>query len=235
MVYAAILAGGSGSRMKSDTPKQYMLIDKKPIFIYSIEAFASHPGVDRILLAVHENYYEHAKKQVKKYCPKISLSIILGGESRLDTLKNIIYHLELTNNIEPDTVLISHDAARPFIDSKIIYKNIEAALKHGACNTVIPATDTIIESKDGEFISASPLRKHLFQVQTPQSFLAEELLRHTKSLTEYEEKDLTDACSIFTLRNKPVKLVEGRPENIKITYPQDLIFAEKYAQKLRKN
>jgi 2-C-methyl-D-erythritol 4-phosphate cytidylyltransferase len=220
--------------MQSDLPKQYLLINKKPIFIYSVEAFAAHPGVDSILLAVNDRYYDYAKKLLDKYCPKVSLTLINGGEDRLATLKNILRHLRLKNAVAEDTILITHDAVRPFLDSRIITENIAAAERYGACDTVVPATDTIVASDDGEFINACPPRDTIFHGQTPQTFQAQKLFILTESLTETESKTVTDACSIFTLRGQPVKLVRGRPENIKITYPQDMIFAEKYAQTLKK-
>lgn len=234
MVYAAILAGGCGSRMESDLPKQYLLINKKPIFIYSIEAFAAHPGVDSILVAVSDSYYDYAKKLIDKHCPRVPLTLITGGADRLGTLKNILRHLKLKNAVGEDTILITHDAVRPFIDSRIITENIAAAEQYGACSTVLSATDTIIESRDGEFVTAAPPRDTLFQVQTPQSFQAQNLFIFTESLTEEESKRITDACSIFSLRGQRVRLVRGKPENIKITYPQDMVFAEKYAQSLKK-
>ena len=125
-----------------------------------------------------------------------------------------------------ETILLTHDAARPFIDSRIINDNIAAAREAGACNTVIPATDTILESLDGEYISFVPNRDRLYHVQTPQSFRAKKLYELTLSLSDAERGQITDACSIFTLRGEPVKLVRGKAENIKITWPQDIFFAE---------
>lgn len=234
MVYAAILAGGSGSRMHSDLPKQYLQIKKKPIIIYSIEAFASNPRIDGIIAAVSHDYYDYARELITKHCPRTPVTLITGGESRVGTLKNILNHLHLNNLINEKTILLTHDAARPFVDSRIINENITAAAAVGACNTIMPATDTIIESLDGEYITRVPSRDRLYSVQTPQSFNAKKLYELTMSLNHEESASVTDACSIFVLRNEPVKLVRGKSENIKITYPSDLAIAEKFAAKLKK-
>ena len=121
---------------------------------------------------------------------------------------------------------MTHDAVRPFVSLRIIEENVAAAREHGACDTVIPATDTIVESLDGTTISAIPNRSALYQGQTPQSFNMAELKRTLESLTEEERAILTDACKAFVLRGKPVALVRGDVENMKITYPQDLRIAE---------
>ena len=101
-------------------------------------------------------------------------------------------------------------------------ENIDAAKKYGACDTVVPATDTIVESKDGEVISQIPNRATLFQGQTPQSFNAKKLKALYEGLTDEEKDILTDACKIFAMKGEKVYLVEGEVSNMKITYPFDL-------------
>ena len=227
MVYAAILAGGSGSRMDSSLPKQYLKIKEKPILFYSVEAFAANNRIDGILVAVSRDYYEYAGKLISEYCPQTPVTLVAGGEDRLSTLKNILNHLKQNNMLGGDTILLTHDAVRPFIDQRIINDNIDAAIKYGACNTVIPTVDTILLSEDGEFISSVLPRKSLYNVQTPQTFNAQKLYELVFSLSEEERASLTDACSVFIMRGERVRLVEGRPENIKITYPSDILLAEK--------
>ena len=104
--------------------------------------------------------------------------------------------------------------------------NIEAAVKVGACDTVIPATDTIVESLDGEKISGIPDRSKVYQGQTPQSFRAKRLKELYSSLTDEEKAILTDAAKIYLLKGEAVHLVRGEVFNIKITYPYDLTVAE---------
>ena len=125
-----------------------------------------------------------------------------------------------------DTIIVTHDSVRPFVTYRIIEENIKFARNFGACDTVIPASDTIVESRDGSFISNIPEREKMFQGQTPQSFKAKHLRKIYQSLTDAERAILTDACKIYVLKNEPVYLVEGEVSNIKITYPHDLRVAE---------
>ena len=108
---------------------------------------------------------------------------------------------------------------------RIIADNLEAARTYGACDTVIRATDTIVESVDAATISSIPNRRDLYQGQTPQSFNLLKLKRLMGSLSEDEKELLTDACKVFVLRGEKVSLVMGEPDNIKITYPQDMRLA----------
>ena len=139
---------------------------------------------------------------------------------------NAVQYIEDAGCLTEDTIIVTHDSVRPFVTYRIIEENIRYAKECGACDTVIPASDTIVESRDGSFISNIPERKMMYQGQTPQSFKAKKLREIYKSLTEEERGILTDACKIYVLKNEPVHLVEGDVSNIKITYPHDLRVAE---------
>ena len=139
---------------------------------------------------------------------------------------NSIKYIEDNFTLDDDTIIVTHDAVRPFVTHRIIMDNIEAASTVGACDTVIPATDTIVESLDGEKISSIPDRSKVYQGQTPQSFKAKRLKELYDSLTGEEKAILTDAAKICLLKGEPVHLVRGEVFNIKITYPYDLTVAE---------
>ena len=112
-----------------------------------------------------------------------------------------------------------------FVQKLYGLSNIEAAKKYGACDTVIPATDTIVESINAKTIESIPVRDYYYQGQTPQSFNIKKLFNLITSLTEEESNILTDACKIFILKDEDVHLVDGEVTNIKITYPYDLKLA----------
>ena len=139
---------------------------------------------------------------------------------------NSIAYIEEKYGLDDDTLIVTHDSVRPFLTYRIIEENIKYGLQYGACDTVIPATDTIVNSEDGKVITSVPDRSKMYQGQTPQSFNMAGLKRTLESLTEEERAILTDACKAFVLRGKPVALVRGDVENMKITYPQDLRIAE---------
>ena len=224
MVFAAIFAGGKGSRMgNSDTPKQYLELGSKPIIIHTIEKFFVNDRIDEIIVLCPKPWVAHTKDLVKKYLPSgKKITVVEGGATRNGTLENAIAYIEANCEVDDDTIIVTHDAVRPFLTHRIISENVDAAIKYGACDTVIPATDTIVESEDGKFISSIPNRSKMYQGQTPQSFKLKELRAVIDSLTEDEKAILTDACKIYTIKNKPVFMVEGEVFNIKITYPYDM-------------
>lgn len=224
MVFAAIFAGGIGSRMgNSDTPKQYLELGTKPVIIHTIEKFFVNDKIDEILVLCPKAWVAHTQALVEKHLPKgKKITVISGGATRNGTLEKAIEYIENNCEVTEDTVIVTHDAVRPFLTHRIIDENVEAAVKYGACDTVIPATDTIVESQDGKIISSIPDRSKMYQGQTPQSFRLKELERVLASLTEDEKAILTDACKIFSIKSKDVYMVEGEVFNIKITYPYDL-------------
>lgn len=228
MIFAAVFAGGVGSRMgNSDTPKQYLELGSKPIIIHTIEKFFINESIDEIIVLCPKPWVAHTRSLVAKFIPEgKKISVIQGGDSRNGTLENAIKFIEENYETDEDTVIVTHDAVRPFLTHRMIDENVDAALKYGACDTVIPATDTIVESENGSMISCIPDRKKMYQGQTPQSFRLKELERVLASLTEEEKAILTDACKIFSIKNKDVYMVNGEVFNIKITYPYDLKVAQ---------
>ena len=227
MIYAAILAGGIGSRMASEKPKQYINIGGKPIILHTIEKFCLCSEFEEILILCPKDWIEYTKGLIAKHIsPSDRIKVIEGGSTRNETIQNAISYIEASGNLDDDTVIVTHDAVRPFVTYRIIKDNIEAAVNYGACDTVVPATDTIVASEDGDVISAIPVRSKLYQGQTPQSFNALKLQKLYRSLTEDEKDILTDAAKIFVIKGEPVKLVKGETYNVKITYPYDLTVAE---------
>ena len=224
MVYAAVFAGGKGSRMGNiDTPKQFLELASKPVIIHTVEKFFVHPGIDEIIVLCPKPWVAITKDLIKKYLPEGKpVTVIEGGETRNGTLENAVEFIKTNRETDDNTIIVTHDAVRPFLTHRIIEENINAAIKYGACDTVIPATDTIVESEDGSLISSIPNRKLMYQGQTPQSFRLNELISVLSSLTDEEKNILTDACKIFTIKNNPVFMVEGEVFNIKITYPYDM-------------
>ncbi|MEE0902514.1 MAG: 2-C-methyl-D-erythritol 4-phosphate cytidylyltransferase [Methanobrevibacter sp.] len=227
MIFAAILAGGIGSRMGgTDTPKQFLDLGNKPVIIHTIEKFVINNKIDKIIVLTPQNFINHTNHLINEYIGETeNIVVIEGGETRNDTLINSINYIDEHFGIDDDSIIITHDSVRPFVTHRIIEDNIEAAKRYGACDTVVPATDTIVESINARTIESIPVRDYYYQGQTPQSFNIKKLFNLISSLTEEESNILTDACKIFTLKDEDVYLVEGEVTNIKITYPYDLKLA----------
>lgn len=224
MIYAVIAAGGIGSRMGNvEKPKQYITLKDKPIIAHTVEKFYVNDSFRKIIILCPEQWVNHTKSILKKHLPEDDRVVVLqGGSTRNETIMNAIKFIEETDGLDDDTIIVTHDAVRPFVSARIISENIEAALKYGATDTVVPATDTIVESQNGSVISNIPDRSKLYQGQTPQSFKAKLLKDLYYSLTEEEKDILTDACKIFSMKGHDVHLIDGEVHNIKITYPYDL-------------
>ena len=228
MVYAVILAGGVGSRMGGDKPKQYLTVKDKPIIIYTIEKFIAVPQFEKIIVLCPKQWVEHTKNLVKKHIApaKDSIAVIEGGDTRNETIMNAISYIEQEGKLDDDTIIVTHDSVRPFVTNRIIEENIEFAKQYGACDTVVPATDTIVEALDNTIISSIPDRSKMYQGQTPQSFNALKLKNIYAALTDEEKDILTDAAKIFVIKGEKVALVQGETYNMKITYPYDLRVAK---------
>lgn len=227
-VFAAILAGGIGTRMGNvEKPKQYLNISGKPIIIHTIEKFILNENMEAIIVLTPKQWVNHTKDLVKKHIPTVNnIFVIEGGADRNGTIMNAINFIETNYELNDDTVIVTHDSVRPFVSHRIIADNVKFALEFGACDTVIPATDTIVRSEGGEIITEIPDRSQMYQGQTPQSFKAKKLKDMYLGLSDEEKKILTDACKIMVLKGEKVYLVEGETSNMKITYPYDLKVAE---------
>ena len=226
MIFAVILAGGTGSRMGStDMPKQFLEIKGKPILNHTVEKFLPNPKFEKIIVLSPKAWLGHTREIIRKYTGKNDKIVVIeGGATRNETIMNAIAYIDEHYTLDDDTVIVTHDSVRPFLTHRIIEENIAAAQQYGACDTVIPATDTIVEG-NGTAITAIPDRRKMYQGQTPQSFKAK-LLRDAYDSLSAEEKDiLTDAAKILVMKGKEVRLVQGETFNIKITYPYDLKIA----------
>lgn len=224
MVYAEILAGGKGTRMgNTDLPKQFLMLGSKPIIIHTIEQFMLVDKIDKIIICCPKAWMTYMEDLLGKYLPnKSDIAIVEGGATRNETIMNGCKFIEKEYGLNDDDVIITHDAVRPFVTTKIINDNIEAMKSADATDTVVEAVDTIVESLDGDIINGIPDRNLMYQGQTPQTFKMKKLMKLYNSLTEDEKNIMTDACKIFVLKGNKVKMVRGEEFNMKITKLHDL-------------
>jgi len=230
MVYGAVLAGGIGKRMqRSDLPKQFLPLGEKSVIVHTTEQFVINPDIDKVFVLVPKDWISYAKNLFEKETPAAynsgKIEIISGGADRNSTLMAAIARIEESFGLNPDDIIVSHDAVRPFVTQRILNDNIEECKKYGAVDTVYTLADTPVVSDDGEFILEIPVRSKIFLGQTPQTFNIQLLKEIFASLTDEEKEILTDACKIFVIKNKKVKIVMGESYNMKITTPFDYSMA----------
>lgn len=229
MIFGAILAGGTGSRMHmADMPKQFLPLGDKPILLHTLEKFLTCSRFDKIYVGVHPDWIDYTNDLVEKHlsAKKDYISVVCGGANRNDTIFNIVGAIEKDFGVSDDNIIVTHDSVRPFVSLRVLEENIDAAIKYGAVDTVVPAIDTIVVSQDGKTISDIPQRDKMYQGQTPQSFRINLIKELYISLTQEEKKILTDACKICVVRDTPVYLVTGATTNLKITTPGDYKIAQ---------
>lgn len=218
MVYAIIAAGGIGSRFGADKPKQLTMLNGKSILWCTTKVFERVDRVSKIIVACPAEWLKECEKElegIEKVC------VTVGGKTRNETVMNAIDYIEENFGADEDTIVVTHDAVRPFVTDTMILESIDAAEKYGASVAAVAAVDTIIECKDG-FIEHIPDRRKMFQVQTPQTFKALKLKELYSNLSEEEKETLTDCSKIFVLSGEKVAVIPGDRENIKITYKLDV-------------
>ena len=228
MLYYMIMAGGIGSRMNSpELPKQYLKVDDEPIIIKTIRNFEDFGSFTAGVVCCPIDWIEYTKAMLLEYgISSDSITVISGGKNRNCSVKNGCRFLSENYNITENDVILTHDAVRPFINSRIIKDNVSAVNEFGAANTVMPVYDSIIRSTDSEYLNECVKRDDIYRVQTPQSFRLKELEFVINSLTDEELASYTDVASIFHNKGYNVRLVKGSDNNIKITTPFDLAVAQ---------
>jgi 2-C-methyl-D-erythritol 4-phosphate cytidylyltransferase len=228
MIYGVILAGGNGTRMgDAALPKQFALLRGKSVIAYSVEQFLSMDKLDAVVVVTASEWREYFSEISAKYfSDNQRLHITTGGATRNDSLLNACSYIRKNLSDDSADIVVTHDAARPFVTQQMIEDNLDAIQNCDAVCTAIPVTDTILQAADGSHITNIPDRREYYQAQTPQTFRLGEFLELYEGLSISMKSAFTDACGIFTIAGRNVVLVPGDASNIKITVPQDLVVAE---------
>lgn len=217
---ALIVAGGKGKRMGAKVSKQFIEIEEKPILYYTLLRFEKCKNIDSIVLVLPKEEIEFSRENiVERYSFKKVKRIVSGGKERQDSVYNGLRAIEHCN------VVLIHDGARPFVENRIIEEGIEWAEKYGAAACGVKPKDTIKVIDSCGFSDHTLNREELFCVQTPQCFRYDTILKAHEYIKD-KGLSVTDDTRAVELIGHKVFLYEGSYENIKITTPEDLVFAE---------
>ena len=223
-VCAVVPAGGTGTRMGGTVPKQFLELDGKPILYYTLKTLQDCGIISELILVVPEKEYDNACTDWLGK-PEIVTKVVVGGEKRQDSVYNGFCELS------PQTeIVLVHDGVRPFLSHQMIQESVDAAREYGAAITAIPVNDTIKKVDDSGLVSKTVDREGLWRVQTPQVFRYE-LLEEAFKKANSEKFYGTDEGTLIEHLGKPVKIVEGSEQNIKITRPEDLRLSEIFISK----
>lgn len=218
--YAVIVAGGSGKRMGTEIPKQFLLLKGKPVLFYTIEAFLKAFAEIKIILVLPEEHLELGKEIVDGYFDAKQIQITQGGETRFHSVSN---GLKL---IEEESIIFVHDGVRCLVSDELIHRCYQTAMETGSAIPVIDCKDSVrmITADGNEPVDRTKLKL----VQTPQTFHSKILL--PAFAIDYKER-FTDEANVVEAFGLKVTLVQGEDTNIKITNPVDLLIAENILEK----
>jgi len=221
--YAIIVAGGTGTRMGVDTPKQFLLLGGLPVMMHAILAFYRSDTSPQLIVVIHPALRDCWSALCETHRFTVPHTVVSGGYSRFESVKNGLTAIKSMDNEPTACTIAVHDAARPLIATHLVDKTYAQAALWGAAALAIPATDSVrIVSGNGSKNNAYP-RSGVYLMQTPQTFSGSILY------DAYEQGDsngFTDDASVVEKKGYPITLVDGDTRNIKVTFPQDLRIAE---------
>lgn len=229
---AIVLSAGFGKRMNSNIPKQYMDIDGKPLIYYTLKTF-EESFIDNIILVTGKGDISYCREEiVEKYSFAKVTDIVIGGKERYHSVYN-----GLKAARGADYVFI-HDGARPFLNNDALLRAYDCVSKTNACVLGVPVKDTIKVVDENLVIEATPNRKHLYSIQTPQTFAYELVMAAYEQLIQKENELLSkgvnitdDAMVVEYFSDTKVQVVMGDYQNIKVTTPEDLLIGKILLQK----
>lgn len=211
---AVIVAGGKGLRMQNAVPKQFLPLADKPVLYHTIAAFQrAIPGI-RIVLVLPQEHISYANMILQQFAGGIDVTIVTGGNTRYESVRNGL------QEAHADDVIFVHDGVRPLISSALIQRCLAATVVQGSAIPAVAVSDSIREVTENG--SRGVNREQLRAIQTPQTFKGSVLL---PAFEQPYQDSFTDEASVVEAYGDEVFLVEGEKTNIKITTPEDMIFA----------
>lgn len=213
--YAVIVAGGSGSRMNSNIPKQFLLIKNKPLLFYSIDVFLKAFADLEVILVLPDDHISKGQEIVDAYFNNSRISICPGGQTRFHSVQNGL------SLISEESIIFVHDGVRSLLSKDLVQRCYDVAKATGSAVPVVTSKDSVrLLTIDGHFALD---RNTVKLVQTPQAFHSKILLNAFK--IDYKDK-FTDEATVVEAFGIKVNLIEGEENNIKITTPGDMFIAE---------
>lgn len=218
---ALIIAGGIGARMNQDIPKQFINVFEKPVIVYTMEAFQTHPDIDAIEIVCLDGWHDVLRAYAKQFGIAKLENIVSGGKNGQDSIRNGLYDIALRYNSDEDIVLI-HDAIRPLVSQEIITDNIRVCRQYGNAITVVPCTAAMLKTYDFLSTTEQVPRDNLKITQTPQAFFLKNIIEaHQEAL----RKGITNSvasCTMYIELGRKLFMSKGSEKNLKITTVEDV-------------
>jgi len=221
-VIGIIFAGGSGARMGSGLPKQFIEVNGKPIIIHTLDIFEDHSRVDEIYISCKEEYIQKLKKMIKKFQIDKVKKVVAGGVTGQDSIYNALSAAAQENS--EDAIVLIHDGVRPCINGELIDDDIKSVEEKGSAITCTELFETPVISKGGKLVEEMPSRDQFYTAQAPQCFKLGEVMEAHKIVRKDNPgyKGIIDTCTLMKKVGHEVAIVKGPRGNIKVTTPEDL-------------
>ena len=220
--YAVIVAGGSGSRMNSEIPKQYLPINGLPVLMHTIKAFYNYNNALSIIVVLPPNDLKLWEELCDAYQFKLPIQVTSGGTTRFQSVRNGL------DKVGPDGVVAIHDGVRPIVNKEIIAASFEIAALHGSAIAAVRLKESIRVTDKDQTKTADRSKYRI--IQTPQTFQVR-IIKEAYQIQE--DPQFTDDASVLEKSGHKISLFEGSYKNIKITTPEDLIIAEAFLKNRR--
>lgn len=221
MNIALIIAGGVGSRMHQDIPKQFLNVYDKPVLIYTLEAFQKHPSIDAIEVVCLDGWEKILTAYAKQFYIAKLENIVCGGKNGQDSIRNGLFDIAKRHHNDDDIVLI-HDAIRPMVSQDIISENIRICRAFGNAITVLPCTAAMLKTSDNATSSEQISRNNLKITQTPQTFFLKDILETHKEALKKGITNSVASCTLYIEMGKKLFLALGSEKNLKLTTAEDI-------------
>jgi 2-C-methyl-D-erythritol 4-phosphate cytidylyltransferase len=213
--FVIIVAGGSGSRMGTEIPKQFLELCGKPVLMHTIQVFHDFDPESKIILVLPEDQQLFWEGLCLKHSFSLVHQVVSGGKTRFHSVQNGL------SQIDGEGIVFIHDGVRPLVSRETLGRCLETAQESGNAIPVLPVTESLRKLEGEQNISVD--RSQYFSVQTPQTFRSNQIL---EAFQQDFDPAFTDDASVAEKAGFSIQMVEGNRENIKITTPTDLIIAE---------
>lgn len=219
-IIALLLAGGSGTRMKQDIPKQFLTVNERPVIVYTLEAFQNHASIDEIAVICKEGWEHVLEAYAKQFNITKLKYVVQGGENGQDSIRNGVFELE--KHCDKDDIVLIHDGIRPMVSEEIISDCIAVTKQKGCAVAVIPCAEAMLETEDGEESTGSYPRDRLKRTQTPQGFKIGDICDLHRRALKAGITNSVASCTLKVEMGEQVYFSTGSEKNIKLTTVEDI-------------
>ncbi len=220
MNIALIIAGGSGERMKQDIPKQFLVVENKPVIIYTMEAFQQHPSIDAIVVVCLDGW----QKILEAYCREFHISklekILTGGRTGQESIRTGVEYLK--EKYRENDIILVHDAIRPMVSQDIISDCLRVCLIYGNATAVVPCMEAMFYTNDDSVLESQIARSNLKRTQTPQAARLGKLVWAHEEARKRGIEGSIATCTLLNSLGETVYTSRGSEKNLKLTTPDDV-------------